>query len=209
MEAEFGADTLRTYEMFIGAFELSAAWSQEGVRGCRKFLERVWKLQDMVTEEEGFSEDLMGSMHRTIKKVSQDFEAMKFNTGIAALMALLNEFYNKGSVTRGEMKAFLQMINPAAPHFTEEMWEMLGYEGHIYNSEWPVWDEAKTIEAMVEIAVQIMGKPRAVIRIARDASQEDALAAAKAEPRIQQLLEGKKIIKEIYVPGRIVNIVAK
>ena len=207
--ADYGADTMRLYEMFIGDFASTAPWSTTGVKGCRRFVERVWKLQDMVTEEEGFSEDLMGSMHRTIKKVSQDFEAMKFNTGIAALMALLNEFYNKGSVTRGEMKAFLQMINPAAPHFTEEMWEMLGYEGHVYNSEWPVWDEAKTIEAMVEIAVQIMGKPRAVIRIARDASQEDALAAAKAEPRIQQLLEGKKIIKEIYVPGRIVNIVAK
>ncbi|MBQ7059326.1 MAG: leucine--tRNA ligase [Firmicutes bacterium] len=207
--ADYGADTMRLYEMFIGDFASTAPWSTTGVKGCRRFVERVWKLQDMVTEEEGFSADLESSMHRTIKKVTLDFEAMKFNTGIAALMALLNEFYAKGSVTRGEMKVFLQLINPAAPHFTEEMWEMLGFEGRIYQSEWPSYDEAKTISDMVEIAVQIMGKPRAIIRIGRTASQEEALSVAKAEPKIRQLLEGKTIVKEIYVPGRIVNIVAK
>ena len=207
--ADYGADTMRLYEMFIGDFASTAPWSTTGVKGCRRFVDRVWKLQDMVTKEEGISADLESSMHRTIKKVTLDFEAMKFNTGIAALMALLNEFYQKGSVTRGEMKIFLQLINPAAPHFTEEMWEMFGFGGRIYQSTWPEYDEAKTISDTVEIAVQIMGKPRAIIRISRNASKEEALEAANAEPRIRQLLEGKTIVKEIYVPGRIVNIVAK
>ncbi|MBO6158420.1 MAG: leucine--tRNA ligase [Firmicutes bacterium] len=207
--ADYGADTMRLYEMFIGDFASTAPWSTQGVKGCRRFVERVWKLQDMMTDSDQFSPDLEISMNRTIKKVSLDFEAMKFNTGIAALMALLNEFYAKGSITRAEMKVFLQMINPAAPHFTEEMWETLGFEGRIYKSVWPEWDEAKTVDASVEIAVQIMGKPRSVIRIARDADQETALAAAKADAKIAKLLEGKKILKEIYVPGRIINIVAK
>ena len=207
--ADYGADTMRLYEMFIGDFASTAPWSTTGVKGCRRFVERVWKLQDMITDDEGISKDLECQVHRTIKKVTLDYEAMKFNTGIAALMALLNDFYSKGSITRGEMRIFLQLINPAAPHFTEEMWEMLGFEGRIYQSVWPSYDEAKTISDTVEIAVQIMGKPRAIIQISRTASKEEALAVAKEEPRIRQLLEGKTIVKEIYVPGRIVNIVAK
>ncbi|MBR3227135.1 MAG: class I tRNA ligase family protein, partial [Erysipelotrichaceae bacterium] len=207
--ADYGADTMRLYEMFIGDFASTAPWSTTGVKGCRRFVERVWKLQDMITDDEGISKDLECQVHRTIKKVTLDYEAMKFNTGIAALMALLNDFYAKGSITRGEMRIFLQLINPAAPHFTEEMWEMLGFEGRIYQSVWPSYDEAKTISDTVEIAVQIMGKPRAIIQISRTASKEEALAVAKEEPRIRQLLEGKTIVKEIYVPGRIVNIVAK
>ena len=207
--ADYGADTMRLYEMFIGDFASTAPWSTTGVKGCRRFVERVWKLQDMITDDEGISKDLECQVHRTIKKVTLDYEAMKFNTGIAALMTLLNDFYAKGSITRGEMRIFLQLINPAAPHFTEEMWEMLGFEGRIYQSVWPSYDEAKTISDTVEIAVQIMGKPRAIIQISRTASKEEALAVAKEEPRIRQLLEGKTIVKEIYVPGRIVNIVAK
>ena len=207
--ADYGADTMRLYEMFIGDFASTAPWSTTGVKGCRRFVERVWKLQDMITDDEGISKDLECQVHRTIKKVTLDYEAMKFNTGIAALMALLNDFYAKGSITRGEMRIFLQLINPAAPHFTEEMWEMLGFEGRIYQSVWPSYDKAKTISDTVEIAVQIMGKPRAIIQISRTASKEEALAVAKEEPRIRQLLEGKTIVKEIYVPGRIVNIVAK
>jgi len=205
--ADYGADTLRLFEMFIGEFSQAAPWSTTGIKGCRRFIERVWKLQDMVTDEEGYSNELTGWMHRSIKKVTLDYEAMKFNTAIAQMMALINEFYAKGSVTRGEIRTLLQLLNPAAPHVTEEMWELLGFEGHVYNSTWPEYDEAKTVEDTVEIAVQLMGKTKGVIEVSRSASQEEVVAAAKE--RMAQLLEGKNIIKEIYVPGRIVNIVAK
>ncbi|MBE5900391.1 MAG: leucine--tRNA ligase [Lachnospiraceae bacterium] len=203
---EFGADTLRAYEMFIGAFELGASWSQEGVRGCRRFLDRVWKLGDMVVDGDAYTADMEVKMHQTIKKVSGDFEAMKFNTAIAAMMSLVNDFYKKGSVTKAEFKTLLQLLNPVAPHMTEELWETFGYEGHIYQSVWPTFDEAKTIEDTVEIAVQINGKTKTTIAIARDIAKDDALAKAK------EALEGKltgTIVKEIYVPGRIVNIVQK
>ncbi len=206
---DYGADTLRLYEMFIGDFEKSAPWSTKGIQGCRRFVERTWKLMDMVVDGDAYSKDLESSMHRTIKKVEKDIDAMKFNTAIAAMMTLINQFYAKGSVTRGELRTFLQLLNPSAPHLTEEMWEKMGYEGHIYESRWPEYDEAKTIDQMIEIAVQIMGKTRSVITIPKDADQETALNAAKSDEKIAKLLDGKKIIKEIYVPGRIVNIVAK
>ncbi|MCR4955312.1 MAG: leucine--tRNA ligase [Lachnospiraceae bacterium] len=203
---EFGADTLRTYEMFIGAFELSASWSQEGVRGCRRFLDRVWKLSDLVTDEEDYSKDLEVTMHQTIKKVSEDFEAMKFNTAIAAMMSLVNDFNKKGSVTKGEYKTLLQLLNPVAPHMTEELWEGIGCEGRIYQSTWPEYDEKKTIEDTVEIAVQINGKTKATITIDRNIAKEDAIV--KAKEALGSKLD-KTIVKEIYVPGRIVNIVQK
>ncbi|MDE6893188.1 MAG: leucine--tRNA ligase, partial [Lachnospiraceae bacterium] len=203
---EYGADTLRTYEMFIGAFELSAAWSEDGVKGCRRFLERVWKLQDILTQEEGYSKDLEIKMHQTIKKVSGDFESLKYNTAIAAMMALINEFYRKNAVTKGEFKTLLVLLNPVAPHITEEIWQKTGYEGRIYQSAWPEYDEAKTVEATIEIAVQINGKTRATLDIARE-EEKDAVIA-KAKEVIAEKLTGN-IVKEIYVPGRIVNIVMK
>ncbi|MCF0135269.1 MAG: class I tRNA ligase family protein, partial [Lachnospiraceae bacterium] len=206
---EYGADTLRMYEMFIGDFEKSAPWSTQGIKGCRRFIERTWKLMDKVTEEETYSADLEGAMHRCIKKVSQDNDAMKFNTAIAAQMELINQFYNKGSITRGELRTFLQLMNPVAPHVTEEMWQQMGFEKTIAETSWPGYDESKMVENTVEIAVQICGKVRAQIMINKDLKSEEAIACAKADERIAAQLEGKTIVKEIYVPGRIVNIVAR
>ena len=203
---EYGADTLRTYEMFIGAFDLAASWSEDGVKGCRRFLERVWKLQDLMTEEEGYSADLETKIHQTIKKVSTDFENLKYNTAIAAMMALLNDFYKKGSITKGELKTLIILLNPVAPHITEEMWQLMGCEGKVYQQTWPEYDEAKTVEATVEIAVQINGKMRATIAIGKDDPKDAVLA--KAKEAIASKLTGN-IVKEIYVPGRIVNIVMK
>ena len=203
---EFGADTLRTYEMFIGAFELSAAWSNEGVKGCRRFLERVWKLQEIVTDEAGYSKELETRMHQTIKKVSSDFETLKYNTAIAAMMSLINDFYKAGKVTRDEFKTLLILLNTVAPHMTEELWQIMNYGGRLYQTSWPTYEEAKTVESEVEIAVQVNGKVRATIKIAADISKEDAIAAGKAA--VADKLTGQ-IVKEIYVPGRLVNIVQK
>ena len=204
--AEFGADTLRTYEMFIGAFDLSASWSQEGVKGCRRFLERVWKLQDSLIDGDSYSKELESKMHQTIKKVSSDYESLKYNTAIAAMMTLVNEFYKAGKVTRKEFETLLILLNPVAPHMTEELWADLGYEGRLYQTAWPEFDEEKTVEAVAEIAVQINGKMRGTIKIAKDADKETAIAAAKEA--VADKLTGN-IVKEIYVPGRIVNIVQK
>lgn len=206
---EFGADTLRTYEMFIGAFDLSAAWSNEGVKGCRRFLDRVWKLKDMLTDNDGYSEALETKMHQTIKKVSLDYESMKFNTAIAAMMSLVNEFYRVGSVTKGEFKTLLILLNPVAPHITEELWQQAGWEGRVYQSVWPVYDEEKTIENTVEIAIQINGKVKANLSISLDEKQEEVEAKAKELDAIKAAIDGKTIVKVIYVPGRILNIVVK
>ena len=203
---DYGADTLRTYEMFIGAFDLSAAWSENGVKGCRRFLERVWKLQDILVDGEEYSDDLMTKMHQTIKKVSGDYENLKYNTAIAALMTLLNDVAKKGSINRAEFKTFLILLNPVAPHITEELWDACGYEGRIYQTVWPEYDEAKTVEDTVEVAVQINGKTKTVIAVARDIAKEDAIALGKEA--LGDKLSGN-VVKEIYVPGRIINIVAK
>ena len=203
---EYGADTLRTYEMFIGAFDLAASWSEDGVKGCRRFLDRVWKLQDLMTEEEGYSKDLETKMHQTIKKVSNDFENLKYNTAIAAMMTLLNDFYKKGSITRGELKTLIILLNPVAPHITEEMWQIIGCEGRVYQQTWPEFDEAKTVESSVEIAVQINGKVKGTLGIQKDDPKDQVIA--KAKEVIADKLTGN-IIKEIYVPGRLVNIVMK
>ncbi len=203
---EYGADTLRTYEMFIGAFDLAASWSEDGVKGCRRFLERVWKLQDLMTDEEGYSKDLETKMHQTIKKVSTDFENLKYNTAIAAMMALINDFYKKNSITKGEFKTLITLLNPVAPHITEELWENAGFEGRVYQTKWPAYDEAKTVESSVEIALQINGKIRGTLMIDKDAAKDDVIAKAKEE--LADKLTGN-IVKEIYVPGRIVNIVMK
>ncbi len=203
---EYGADTLRTYEMFIGAFDLSASWSEDGVKGCRRFLERVWKLQDIVTDGEGYTSDMEVKMHQTIKKVSNDFENLKYNTAIAAMMALINDFYKKNAVSRGEFRTLLTLLNPVAPHITEEIWQNMGFEGRLYQTSWPSFDEAKTQEATVEIAVQINGKTRATLVINK--SEEKDAVIAKAKEAVAEKLTGT-IVKEIYVPGRIVNLVQK
>ena len=197
---EYGADTLRTYEMFIGAFDLSASWSEDGVKGCRRFLERIWKLQDIMTNEEGYSSDLETKMHQTIKKVSSDYENLKYNTAIAAMMALLNDFTKKGSITKGEYKTLLILLNPVAPHITEELWQIIGGSGYVYEQTWPEYEEAKTVENTVEIAVQINGKTKGTLAIGRDDAREDVIA--KAKESIADKLTGN-IVKEIYVPGRI------
>ena len=203
---DYGADTLRTYEMFIGAFDAAASWSEDGVKGCRRFLDRVWKLQDIMTDEEGFSKEFETKMHQTIKKVSFDYENLKYNTAIAQLMTMLNDFSKAGKITKGELKTYLILLNPVAPHITEEMWEAIGENGRVYQQTWPEYDEAKTVESTVEIAVQINGKTKSTINIAKDADKDSVIAAAKEA--LGNRLSGN-IIKEIYVPGRIVNIVAK
>ncbi len=204
---EFGADTLRTYEMFIGAFDLSASWSEQGVKGCRRFLDRVWKLQEIVDNDDmGYSKDFETKMHQVIKKVSNDFENLKYNTAIAALMGLINDFFKKGSVTKGEFKTFITLLNPVAPHITEELWEIQGFEGRLYQTAWPEYDEAKTVEDTIEIAVQINGKTKMTIAISRNEEKDSAIE--KAKEALGSKLAGD-IVKEIYVPGRIINIVVK
>lgn len=176
------------------------------MKGCRRFLERVWKLQDLLTEEDGYSKDMETKMHQTIKKVSNDFENLKYNTAIAAMMALINEFYKKNSVTKGEFRTLLALLNPVAPHITEELWQKTGFSGRLYQSSWPEYDEAKTVESTVEIAVQINGKTKATLAIGKDDPKDDVIA--KAKEVIADKLTGT-VVKEIYVPGRIVNIVQK
>ena len=205
---EFGADTLRTYEMFIGAFELSASWSMEGVKGCRKFLERVWKLQDMLIEGDSYRENLETKIHQTIKKVSNDFENLKFNTAIAAMMSLVNDFYKEKSINKAEYATLILLLNPVAPHMTEELWESI-YGGRAYQQKWPEYEEAKTVESNVEIAVQINGKVKATLGVALDEDEESVKAKAHAIPAIAELMAGKNVVKEVYVKGRILNIVVK
>ncbi|MBR4993134.1 MAG: leucine--tRNA ligase [Lachnospiraceae bacterium] len=203
---EYGADTLRTYEMFIGAFDLSASWSEDGVKGCRRFLDRVWKLQDILVDGDSYSAELETKMHQTIKKVSGDFETLKYNTAIAAMMSLINEFYKVNKITKAEFKTFLTLLNPVAPHITEELWQIAGFDGRIYKTTWPEFDEEKTKESTVEIMVQMNGKNRGTINVAADIAKDDAIAQAKE--MLGDKLAGT-IVKEIYVPGRLVNIVVK
>ncbi len=206
---DYGADTLRTYEMFIGAFDVSAGWSMEGVKGSRRFLDRVWKLQDMLIDGDTYRAEFETKMHQTIKKVSNDFESLKFNTAIAAMMALVNEFFKVESVTKAEYATLLLLLNPVAPHMTEELWEMHFGNGRIYQQKWPEYDEAKTVESTVEIAVQINGKVKATLMVGLDEDEASVKEKAHAVPVIAELTAGKNIVKEIYVKGRILNIVAK
>ena len=203
---DYGADTLRTYEMFIGAFDLSASWSENGVKGCRRFLDRVWKLQEILVDGNEYRSAFETKMHQTIQKVSSDFENLKYNTAIAAMMSLLNDFYKEGSINRAEFKTFLILLNPVAPHITEEIWANCGYEGRVYAQTWPEFDEAKTVEDTIELPVQINGKTRAVVTLPADVDKDTAIAAGKE--LIADKLTGT-IVKEIYVPGRIINIVQK
>ncbi len=207
---EFGADTLRTYEMFIGAFDLSAAWSMEGVKGCRRFLDRVWKLQDMLIDGDAYRGEMETRMHQTIKKVSNDFEGLKFNTAIAAMMALVNDFYKANSVTKAEYETLILLLNPVAPHMTEELWEInFAGKGRVYQQKWPEFDEAKTVEANVEIAVQINGKVKATLMVELDEAEDSVKEKAHEIKAIADLMAGKTVVKEIYVKGRILNIVVK
>ena len=203
---DYGADTLRTYEMFIGAFDLSASWSEDGVKGCRRFLDRVWKLQDILVEGDSYSKDMETKMHQTIKKVSSDYENLKYNTAIAAMMSLINDFYKKNSINKTEFKTLITLLNPVAPHITEELWSRLGLNGKIYETSWPEFDELKTQESTIEIAVQINGKTKTTVKVDADISKEDAVAVGKEA--LADKLTGS-IVKEIYVPGRIINIVMK
>lgn len=206
---EFGADTLRVYEMFIGDFEKSVSWSENGVRGCRRFLDRVWRLQEILVDGEEYSSELESSMHKTIKKVSEDFENMKFNTGIAALMGLINEINSVGKINKAEYRTFLSLLNPAAPHITEELWELAGFENMLNESPWPLWDEEKTVDDVIEIAVQVNGKVKGIISISKDASAEEAHEKAFDDEKISGAIGDKSVVKEIYVPGKIYNIVVK
>ena len=207
--AEFCADTLRTYEMFIGAFDLSASWSQEGVRGCRRFLDRVFKLQDSLVDGENYSKELETRMHQTIKKVSLDFEALKFNTAIAAMMSLVNDFYKAGKVTKGEFSTLILLLSPVAPHMCEELWQTIGNAGRVYAQAWPEYDEAKTIEDEVEIAVQVGGKVKALVKVGMEDTEEAVREKVMSDETVAGILAGKNIVKEIYVKGRIYNIVVK
>ena len=204
---EYGADTLRTYEMFIGAFDQAANWSMEGVQGCRRFLDRVWKLQDIVTDGDSYSKDLEVKINQTIRKVSGDFETLKYNTGIAALMSLINDFYKAGSITKADLKTFITLLNPVAPHITEEIWSNMGFEGRVYQTSWPEFDESKCVEDRITIAVQVLGKLRGTFEEDRNASKETMIERAKET--VAERLEGKESVKEIYVPGKLVNFVVK
>ncbi len=205
---EYGADTMRLYEMFIGDFEKAAPWNPASIKGCRRFIERFWAFQNIAVEG-GLRKELETSFHKTIKKVGEDVENLKFNTAIAALMSLMNEVYDTGSITTEELKCFTILLNPFAPHVTEELWENMGFGGMVCRQAWPAYDEAKCREQTVEIAVQVNGKVRARLQVAADISKEDAISAAKAEPKIAAELEGKRIVKEICVPGKLVYLVAK
>jgi len=206
---EFGADTFRTYEMFIGPFDQATPWSMDGVKGCYKFLTRVWNLQTMLSDENAYSEELEKAMHKAIKKVSDDIEKMKFNTVVSTLMSLLNDFYKKTTVTKTELKTYLQLLNPIAPHISEELWQIAGFEGEISESTWPKFDEQKTIDSEIEIAVQMNGKLKSVINISVDDEEETVKQKVHSNEIISKLLEDKQIIKEIYIKGKIYNIVAK
>ena len=207
--AQYGADTLRMYEMFIGDFEKTAPWNTSSIKGSKRFLERVAALTDMMTPEEGYSPELEGSFHRMIKKVSEDIEGLKCNTAIAAMMSVLNEIYDKGSVTRGELMTFITLLNPFAPHLTEEINEVLGNKEMLARAKWPEYDPAKCVDAAVEIAVQVSGKIKARLMIPTDSIEEAVKALVMADANVQAALAGKTVIKEIYVKGKLYNIVAK
>ncbi len=205
---EYGADTLRLYEMFIGDFEKTAPWSTTAIKGCRRFLERVWALYDMAKPGAEYSDDNRPLMHETIKKVTEDIENLKFNTAIAAMMALVNNFYDKGC-NKAELATLVQLLNPFAPHITEELWQMLGHKDMLVNHPWPQYDDAAMVRDTIEMPVQINGRVKCTIVLPREISREDALAAALAEERVKISMEGRNLVKTIVVPGKIINIVVK
>ena len=203
----YGADTMRLYEMFIGDFEKAAPWNSDSIKGCKRFIEKFWNLQEKVVDGDEFTPEMEALMHKTIKKVTYDIDNLKANTAIAAMMTLVNELYAKGC-NKAELKTLTILLNPFAPHVTEEMWDVMGFGGMVNQAKWPTYDEAKTQENDVEIVIQVMGKVRAKITVPVDMAKDDVLATAKAEPKIAELLDGKEIKKEVYVPGKLVNFVA-
>lgn len=203
----YGADTMRLYEMFIGDFEKAAPWNSDSIKGCKRFIEKYWNLQEKVVDGDEFTPEMEALMHKTIKKVTYDIDNLKANTAIAAMMSLVNELSAKGC-NKAELKTLTILLNPFAPHVTEEMWDVMGFGGMVNQAKWPTYDEAKTQENDVEIVIQIMGKVRAKITVPVDMAKDDVLATAKAEPKIAELLDGKEIKKEVYVPGKLVNFVA-
>ncbi len=206
---QYGADTMRLYEMFIGDFEKSAPWSTSSIKGCKRFVDRVWGLQDMVNDVEGYSPALVKQIHRTIKKVTEDIEGMKFNTAIAAMMALLNDIDKVGSLSKDDYKTLVRLLSPFAPHVTEELWQVLGGEGFCSVADWPTYDEAMCVDNEIEVVVQVNGKVRSRVVVAADADKDTLLAAAKADEKIAAELDGVTIVKEIVVPGKLVNIVVR
>lgn len=206
---DYGADTMRLYEMFIGDFEKSAPWSSTSIKGCGRFLDRVWSLQDILVDGDDYRKEVEGDIHRTIRKVSEDIEELKFNTAIAAMMALMNSITATGKITRGEYRTLLLLLNPFAPHMTEEIWTVQSYGGMLNEAQWPVFDEEKCKVAEVEIAVQINGKIRAKMMVDASAESAAVLEACKANEKIAAEISGKNIVKELYVPGKLVNIVVK
>ncbi|MBQ2614404.1 MAG: leucine--tRNA ligase [Clostridia bacterium] len=206
---EVGADAFRTYEMFLGAFDQSTPWSQQGLRGCYRFIEKVWNLQNIMTEEDGYSADMEKLMHKTIKKVGEDFERMKFNTAIATMMSLINEVTKKGSITKGEYMTLITLLNPVAPHMTEELWEMYGDGGLLSLRAWPEYDEAKTVDDEVEVVLQINGKIRDKMMISKDLTPQQMQETALNNEKVQELIAGKEVVKCIAVPGKLINVVVK
>ena len=206
---KYGADVLRTYILFMGDYGQATPWSDNSVKGCKRFLDRVWGLNDIVKGGDGYSKALETPFHQTIKKVSADYDSMKFNTAIAALMTLINKIYDEGSLTKKELASFITLLNPVAPHMTEEMWEMNGFDGMLCEQKWVEYDEAKTVEATIEIPVSVCGKLRGVVSVPADADKDAVIAAAKEDEKVQSFIAGKTIVKEIFVPGRMVNIVVK
>ena len=206
---QYGADVLRTYVLFMGDYEKAAPWSETGVRGCKRFIDRVWGMLDILTDGDSYSPELESAMHKVVKKVSSDIENMKYNTAIAAMMSLVNDIYAKGSVNRAELKTFITLLNPFAPHITEEMWQVMGLDGMLNQTEWPTYDESKCVDNEIEIAVQINGKVRDRLVISADADSDEVIAAAKSLDKIAEAVSGMQIIKELYVKGRLVNIVVK
>ena len=206
---DYGADTMRLYEMFIGDFEKAAPWSQSSIKGSKRFLDKIWALSDKLTDGDDYRPELESAFHRTIKKVTEDIEGLKMNTAIAALMSLLNDIQSQGGINRAEFKTYLILINPFAPHITEELWQQAGFKGMLNEAEWPAYDESKCADSTVEIAVQVNGRIKVRINVAADITAADAIAAAKRESAVAELTEGKSIVKELYVPKKLVNIVVK
>ena len=205
---QYGADTLRLYVLFMGDYTAAAPWNDDSVKGCKRFLDRVWRMLDFMTDEEGISADMAYDVNACIKKVTEDYEKMKFNTAIAAMMTLVNAFYAKGSVTRGEMLALIKLLNPVAPHITEEINAMCKLSGtELIRGEWPVCDESKLVKATVEVALQINGKVRGRMDVPADLTREAAQDFFLAQPDVQKLIAGKSVKKLVFVPGRLVNIV--